>query len=203
MDSDKQSNVDYTTKPSAFLEKAYTIQAYDNNGKLIENRHQTYIDAGTEFWKYCDNPPQKSTLNEDKVLLNDAGRLVGAINSALSQINHIEQKLKENNHDSAAALLPALKGSAQTVLDSAKQSKIIDVIPNQNVFQKALSGLKDFVDGIKQLFANIGKNEEEINKEKFKEIKEKYQQVIATPVEGKKNEDKEHKEEPTTGPTNQ
>lgn len=77
-------------KPSDFLEKAYTIQlsSQSDSGKHIENRHQDYINAGLAFSAYCNE--NSDTLDADTILLNDAGKLIGVINSILSSIIRIK-----------------------------------------------------------------------------------------------------------------
>lgn len=175
LNPEENTGVDYDTKPSVFLEKAYTLQAYGKEGELLENRHQPYIKAGTEFGRYCDSG--ENELDVDQILLNDAGRLVGAINSALSQINHVEQSLKNEDYDRAALQAAQIGHFTRAVISSAEQSKIVKVTPNQSGFQKALASLKDFFNKMGRFFANLGKKEEQIHKEAFHEIKEKYQKM--------------------------
>ncbi|WP_298628202.1 hypothetical protein [uncultured Legionella sp.] len=45
-------------KPSVFIERAYTIQVYDENGAPCENRRQDYIQAGLDYSKYCETNAQ-------------------------------------------------------------------------------------------------------------------------------------------------
>jgi hypothetical protein len=176
---EETTGVNYSAKPSVFLEKAYTIQAYDEDGRMLENRDQPYIKSGTAFAKYCDSG--ENNLDADQTLLNDAGRLVGAINSALSQINHVEQSLKKGEFDIAALKTAQIGHFTKAVIMSAENSKIVKVTPNQSGFQKALSGLKNFFSKVGRFFASLGKKQEQIHKEAFVDIKEKYQKAAANP----------------------
>ncbi|MCC5792695.1 MAG: hypothetical protein JJT82_08845 [Legionellaceae bacterium] len=187
----------YAVKPSEFLEKAYTIQAYGADGEFLDNRDQPYINAGLEFAQYCDDPIKQPT--SEQIFLNDVGRLVSAINSTLSQINKTQHSLKNGDSDEVAFHAGLVGDYAQIVLGSAEESKIVDVIPNQGVFDKVLSGLKNFVDGIKQFFANIGKDKNEMHVAAFQKIKEKYQQTV---TKSEKNViDEEHTKNNTTAPS--
>lgn len=178
------STADYSKKPSDFLEKAYTIQEYDDEGVGIENRDQPYIKAGTDFTRYCNT--NERTLNGDQLLLNDAGKMIGAINSALSQLNKIEASLVKAKADAdeyeiVGGAFPVLEGCIDTVMDNAKESKLIKEAPSESkgFIANILSELTNTLSNIRDFFANLGKSEEQKNKEKFSDFKQQYQSEIS------------------------
>jgi hemoglobin-like flavoprotein len=182
------STADYSKKPSEFLEKAYTIQEYDEHGVGIENRDQPYIKAGTDFTRYCNT--NESRLSQDHLLLNDAGKMIGAINSALSQLNKIEASLVKAKVDSdeyeiVGGSFPVLEGCIDTVMDNAKESKLIKEAPSESkgFLANILSGLANTVSNIRDFLANLGKSEEQINKDKFSDFKQQYKSEISAPTE--------------------
>ncbi|MDR3501747.1 MAG: hypothetical protein P4L79_04115 [Legionella sp.] len=194
------STADYSKKPSEFLEKAYTIQEYDEQGVGIENRDQPYIKAGTDFTRYCGD--NASRLSQDHLLLDDAGKMIGAINSALSQLNKIEASLvkaKENadEYEIIGGAFPVLVGCIDTVLDSAKESKLIKEAPTESkgVISKILAGLTNILVSIRDFFANFGKSEEQRNKDKFSGFKEQYKSETSA-----RTEDATDTEEYSSGP---
>ncbi|WP_298628198.1 hypothetical protein [uncultured Legionella sp.] len=71
----------------------------------------------------------------------------------------------------------------ETVLDQSRASKLVELVPNQNIIEKFLSALSDIVSSIGNFFANIGKSEEQQNKEKFASYKEKYKAQQPLPVD--------------------
>ena len=170
--TDLNSLADFSVKPSVFLEKAFTMEAYDAEGKGIENRDQPYINAGTQFAKYCEN--NASTLNEDQLLSDDASKIIGAVNTAISQLNKVEARLKLTEYERAAGALSTLPEIIDTVIDQAAQSKLVAMVPNQSIIQKIMSGLSDLVKSIGTFLSNIGKSEEQKNIENFSSFKEQY-----------------------------
>ncbi|KTD32407.1 hypothetical protein Lmor_2345 [Legionella moravica] len=185
--TDPASTADFSVKPSAFLEKAYTVQAYDEKGAGIENRDQPHIKAGTDFSSYCEQ--NRDTLSNDLLLSNDASKIIGSINSAISQLNKVEASLtkavkNQDEYEIAGGSIPVLKGCIETVLDQAAESKLVKIVPNQNFIQKLLSLLSDIVSKIGSFFLNLGKSEEEQNLAKFTFFKDKYQTASRIPSVG-------------------
>jgi hypothetical protein len=192
--TDPGSTADFTVKPSVFLEKAYTVQAYDENGTGIENRDQPHIKAGTDYSNYCEK--NEHTLSNDQLLSNDASKIIGSINSAISQLNKVEASLtkaakNQDEFEIAGGSIPVLNGCIENVLNQAAESKLVKIVPNQNVIEKLLSGLSDIASKIGNFFSNLGKSEEEQNVAKFTSFKEQYQRVqqtISTPLVDSKQE---------------
>ncbi len=171
------STVDFNVKPSVFLEKAFTVQAYDEHGAGIENRHQPHIKAGTDYSNYCEK--NLNSFSNDQLLANDASNLIGSINSTISQLNKVEASLvraakDQNEYELAGGAIPVIKGCIENLINQAEQSKIVKVIPDQNIIEKILSGLSNIASSFGKLFSTIGKSEEQQNKEKFASYKEQY-----------------------------
>lgn len=155
--------------PSDFLKKAYTVQEYDAEGKGIENRDQPYIQAGMDFTKFCES----NAISDEQKLLADASSQTAAINTAISQLNRLELNLKNKDYERVYVLRDTINSSAKTVLETAKDSKMIQTIPNQNFVQKILASIADTVGKIGGFFNNIGKSETQKFKERFDAVKEK------------------------------
>lgn len=175
--TEEDDGVNYEVAPSIFLEKAYCLQTYDKQGKGLANREQPYINAGLAFATSCNGPH----LDSRKKLLNDTGKMIGAINSALSQLNKVEAQLLLGKFDEVGGLIPVLDRCITTVLDTAKDSAMIDIIPNQNFIQKVLSGLADVLGRLKGFLSNLGKSETEQYRDKFFKIKNQYNQNTDEP----------------------
>jgi hypothetical protein len=158
--------------PSDFLKKAYTVQEYDAEGKGIENRHQPYIQAGMDFTKFCES----NTLSDEQKLLADASSQTAAINTAISQLNRLEMYLKTKDYESVYTLKGTINSGAKTVLETAKDSKMIQTIPNQNFVQKILASIAETVGKIGSFFSNIGKSETQKFKDRFEAVKDKVAQ---------------------------
>lgn len=158
--------------PSAFLKKAYTVEEYDAKGKGIENRDQPYIQAGMDFTKFCES----NTLSDEHKLLADASSQTAAINTAISQLNRLEMYLKRKDYESVYVLKGTINSGATTVLETAKDSIMIQTIPNQTFVQKILSSIADTVGKIGNFFSNLGKSETQKFKERFDDVKEKLAQ---------------------------
>ncbi|KTD57300.1 hypothetical protein [Legionella shakespearei] len=158
--------------PSAFLKKAYTVQEYDAEGNGIENRDQPYIQAGLDFTKFCES----ESLSDEHKLLADASSQTAAINTAISQLNRLEMCLKKKDYEKVYILKETIDNGAQTVLETAKNSKMIQTIPNQNFVQKILSSIAEAVGKIGGFFSNLGKSETQKFKERFTEVKDKVAQ---------------------------
>ena len=165
----------YSPELSAFLEKAYTVQNYDSNGNAIENREQAYINAGTNFANYCE--ANKDSITIDQKLVNDAGALVGAINSALSQLNKVEAGMNTADYERVGGEMAVVPHCIQTVIDTANNSMIAEVVPEQSRFQSFLSEIKDIFENINQFVKNLTKSKQEVHQEKFKAIKERYNEM--------------------------
>ncbi|AHE67272.1 hypothetical protein [Legionella oakridgensis] len=174
---------------SAFLEKAYTVQTYSDEGEPIINREQPYIDTGKQFAKFCDEwHPPRVPLTTDQILLNDAGKMIASINTALSQLNKVEATLTiarkdPAEYERAGLQFQQIPNAITTVLDSASQSKFVEVVPNQTVLQKIWSGLSELASKIGSFFSNLGKSETQQYREKFSAIREKYEEPIPSAAE--------------------
>lgn len=88
-------SVDYTQPPSYFFERAYALQTFDAQGLPQANRFQHYIDSGTRFAHYCEDPQKHPT--DQQRLLNDTGQLITSINTALSSLNRMSAQLSKKN----------------------------------------------------------------------------------------------------------
>lgn len=187
-ETDPDSLADYSTKPSVFMEKAYTIQCYDKTGKELENREQAYINAGKDFSQYCrDNA---DNMTDVEVVLNDAGTMIAAVNSTLSQLNKVEAHLVKNEYEIAGGALPVLPYCIQAVLNSANESKLVEISikenksgpadtrtsdpvfnnsesrsanSSRNPFNQILSGLTNILSGFRNFLSSLGKARVEQN----------------------------------------
>ena len=135
--ADENNPETFSVKPSVFLEQAYAVQAYDKENQLITNRSQIHINTGTSFGKHCDE--NEASLSTEERDFNEVGKLVGAINTAISQMNHIEsslltlKKAKDNNDEillereknTMPAKLLALPNVLSVLSDTAEKSTII------------------------------------------------------------------------------
>ncbi len=165
------SEANFNVVPSFFLEKAYTIQTFDEKGEAIRNRDQLYIDAGTDFSKYCSK--KDVILDQDKLLLNDAGIMIGSINSAISQLNKTEASLKKKEYETAGGEFQVVPTYIKGVLGNAKKSKLVEMVPN-SIIRKILSALSDIVSNITNFFSNLGKSKLQQDTDKFNSYKKKY-----------------------------
>ncbi len=170
---DQELEADFNVLPSVFLEKAFTIQTFDEQGKAIPNRNQEYINAGTAFGNYCD--ANNHPLNEDQLLSNDASKIIGTVNTALSVLNRLESNMNTGKYQEAGAALTSLEAFIGSVKEQAGNSQLVTMVPNQNMIQKIISGLSDLITSIR----NIGKSEEQKSLEKFTSFKTKYNEVVA------------------------
>lgn len=171
--TDETSPIPYTEiTPSSFLKKAYTVQEYDPNGNGVENRDQPYIKAGLAFTGFCEK--KGDSLSQEQQLLADAGKQAAAINTAISQLNRIEMELQQGNYENVFFFKDTISTVTNTVIDAAKDSKIIQTIPNQTNVQKILSGIVDIAKKIGDFFSNFGKSSTQQFKERFDDMKDKF-----------------------------
>lgn len=178
--------VNYTIRPSEFLIKAYATQTFDKQGEGIENRDQSYINAGKSFDAYCKK--HANTLDSKKTLFDDVGKMIAAINGALSMLNKIEANLikaqaDSNEYELVGGLLPQIPQYINLVLKEAKESKIIKLIPEQTIVRQTLSSLSDIVRSLKKFFSHLGQSEDDRYNNRFKKLERKYDNV------DKKNDD--------------
>ena len=177
--------VDYTTPPSVFLEKAYTLQTYDGEGRSLENREQPYIDEGVAFTSSVED-----TTNREKIILNDAGALTSAINNILSQLNKISAELNkistgtlsENEVETLGHLIAnpvALQNQIEVLVDLAQRSPMINYVPRQNIFQLAISAIVELFQSMLNYLSQLGKTETQRNQQRFFAVQAKYSEIPA------------------------
>ena len=170
-------HVNYTTRPSEFLEKAYATQTFNAQGEGIENRDQPYITAGISFDAYCKQ--YSDALDAKTALFDDVGKMLAAINAALSMLNKMEANLIKaqadpQEYEYAGGLFPQIPTYINLVLEEAKDSKIIKLIPEQTIVKEVLSALTDIVLNIKKFFSHLGMSKDNIYHRRFEKIQEKY-----------------------------
>jgi len=174
MHIETQFNI-FNDKPSEFLEKAYTLQTFDANAKPQENRHQIYISAGTAFSANIDG---NRHVTPTQLMCNDAGALIGSINSSISQINRAEALIRTNQFESAAAVMPALTGCLRATVETAQGSKIIDVTPEATSMRERLSQMIQKFVGF---CSNIGLNQQERSRRNFNSFFQCYKDAVRSP----------------------
>jgi hypothetical protein len=113
-------------------------------------------------------------LNGDQKFLNDAGKMIGAINSSLSQLNRVEDLITSDKYELAAAAIPVLQGCFEAVNDSARSSLFIEVIPNQNFIMKLLFSFAHVISSLISNIKNLAKSKDEVDKELFQEMRSTY-----------------------------
>lgn len=160
-------------KPSLFLEQAYALQQFDTHGQAIENRKQSYIAAGLAISKFCDT--HSGRLDADQQFLNDAGKMVGAINSAVSQLNRVEALINSGKNELVGAAIPGIQGCFQAVTDSAEESQFIKVIPNQKLIMQWLSSIVDAISTFFSAVKNVAKSKDAVDKALFQEMRSGYE----------------------------
>ena len=189
-------DVNYDDKLSDFLEKAYAGQEFDKEGKALENRFQSYINAGIDFTKFCEEGGDEIT--PDHIFLNDAGKLVGAINSAISQLNRAETQLKkaekveaeaaesdkhitqvevDKEYENVGLIARQFGTMVDTVLEGAQNSKIMEVIPNQISWKQICSSIVDAFKSLGNYFSNLGKSQAEVEESQTGKYRQEYKLI--------------------------
>lgn len=163
----------FNQKPSIFFEAAYAMQTFDEQGSPLENRRQPFINAGEFLNEYFKNT-NLATLDADQRFLNDAGKMIGAINSSLSQLNRVESHINQKNHTSASAGAGAISGCIQAIIESSREASFIKLVPNQTTIEKMLASLREGFESFKSFFKNINKSTNVIHKDQCEEMKSNY-----------------------------
>ncbi len=156
------------TSLESFFNKAYTVQEFDKEThKGIENRYQHYIYAGEQFTEKCE---QSEELSGKQKFINDAGKMLGAINTSISQLNHIENDLRTENYDQAGGKVGVLLGCFKTVTATANETEFAKVTTNPSRVERILAAISESY----QSFKNFFKSSSEIDQQKFSDLGKEY-----------------------------
>ncbi len=149
---------------SSFLERANAVQT-DDNSKA--NRYPDYIRSGLDLDQYCETK-RDEPAHPDLIILNDASKMIAAINNALSQLHRIEGSLARKDFDHLAGVLPALPQYIQQVTETAQQSKLMNPATHATFLpNNPLTSLKKFI-------TNLLKSKNLRTLERFSELKSAY-----------------------------